>query len=97
VTGGPSELIPPELMLGSSDWDDEDLLTVGEASERLLEEARMSQERIRQHEDLLTAGNTSAEVGDVRGALAAERRRLEDLLRAATRIKAAQANAPTGL
>ena len=30
---------------GESDWDDEDLLTIAEASERLAEEVRLARER----------------------------------------------------
>ena len=32
------EPIPPERILGESDWDDEDLLTIDEATSRLDEE-----------------------------------------------------------
>ncbi|KUI29230.1 hypothetical protein [Mycobacterium sp. GA-2829] len=84
--------IPPEEMLGPSDWDDEDLLTVVEASERLVEEIKASRERIRQAEEVLADGaNTPATEA---AGVDAERKRLEELIRAAERIKAAQANAP---
>ena len=82
--------IPPKEMLRDSDWDDEDLLTVVEASERLVEEIRASRERIRQAEGVLTDGSPRVEVA----ALEAERKRLHELIRAAERIKAAQADAP---
>ncbi|WP_019875826.1 hypothetical protein [Sporichthya polymorpha] len=36
---------PSEKSLGASDWDDEDLLTIAEASERLAEEIRRARER----------------------------------------------------
>ncbi len=36
---------PSEKSLGESDWDDEDLLTIAEASERLAEEIRRARER----------------------------------------------------
>jgi hypothetical protein len=77
-------------MLGASDWDDEDLLTVVEASERLVDEIKASRERIRRAE---SAGESSANAVGVAG-LEAERKRLEELMRAAKRIKAAQADAP---
>jgi hypothetical protein len=34
-----------EQSLGESDWDDEDLLTIAEASERLATEVRLARER----------------------------------------------------
>ena len=34
-----------EKSLGESDWDEEDLLTIDEASERLAEEIRLARER----------------------------------------------------
>jgi hypothetical protein len=83
MTGDPIEPIPPEAMLGASDWDDEDLLTVAEASGRLTEEIKAARERIRQAEQVLDASG-----------VAAERKRLDELMRAVDRIKAAQANAP---
>lgn len=88
----PVEPISPDAMLGASDWDDEDLLTVVEASERLVDEIKAARERIRQAEEVL-AGESSAKPVEVAG-LEAERKRLEELMRAAERIKAAQANAP---
>jgi hypothetical protein len=90
----PVEPIPPEAMLGASDWDDEDLLTVVEASERLVEEIKASQDRIRRAEEAL-AHDDSPVLGAVHVAgLAAEHKRLGELIEAAERIKAAQANAP---
>lgn len=90
----PARPIPSEAMLGSSDWDDEDLLTVTEASERLVEEIKASRERIRQAENGL-AGERFSDIKAVAVAgLDAERKRLADLVLAAERIKAAQANAP---
>jgi hypothetical protein len=73
-------------MLGPSDWDDEDLLTVAEASGRLAHEINDSRRRI--------AAAEEAEGHEARETLAAERVRLADLLDAAKRIKDAQANAP---
>jgi hypothetical protein len=87
----PIEPIPPEAMLGASDWDDEDLLTVVEASDRLTEEINAARERIRHAEEVLGEQNSSTVHATN---LAPERKRLEDLMRAAERIKAAQANAP---
>ena len=80
--------IPPEDMLGSSDWDDEDLLTVVEATDRLAEEIVTLRRRIRQVEQTVADGRAQASDLD------AERNRLDELVRAAARIKAAQANAP---
>jgi hypothetical protein len=79
-------------MLGVSDWDDEDLLTVVEASGRLADEIKASRERIRQAEEVLDDGSSATEVEVV--GLDAERKRLDELIRADERIKAAQANAP---
>jgi hypothetical protein len=76
-----AEPVSPDAMLGASDWDDEDLLTVVEASERLVDEIRACRERIRLAEEVLTDASS-------------ERDRLEQLMRAVERIKAAQANAP---
>jgi hypothetical protein len=73
------EPIPPERILGESDWDDEDLLTIDEATARLDEEIKSARRRVEQ------ADTSSAP---------AERARLEALIRAAERIRAAQANAP---
>ncbi len=84
------EPIPPEAMSGGSDWDDEDLLTVVEASERLREEVKASRERIRRAEEVLADQPSGVAVAG----LEAERKRLEELIRAAERIRAAQANAP---
>ncbi len=81
---------PPDATLGGSDWDDEDLLTVVEASERLVGEIKASRERIRRAEEVLTDRSPGVEVAG----LEAERKRLEELIRAAERIKAGQADAP---
>lgn len=80
-------------MLGPSDWDDEDLLTVVEASERLAEEIGVARERIRQAEEVPADEASQAKAAEVAG-LDADRKRLAQLMRAAERIKAAQANAP---
>jgi hypothetical protein len=80
-------------MLGPSDWDDEDLLTVVEASQRLVEEIMASRERIRHAEEVL-AGDSGGAGGIAGAGLAAERERLDALVRAVERIKAAQADAP---
>jgi hypothetical protein len=79
MTSDPVQPIAPDAMLGASDWDDEDLLTVVEASERLVAEIRASRERIQQ------ADGVGSE---------AERQRLQELLAAVERIRAAQRNAP---
>lgn len=86
MSGEPIDAIPPEAMLGASDWDDEDLLTVVEASDRLAVEISAVRERIRRAEEVLADGDSTD--------LAAERKRLEDLMRAVERIRAAQSNAP---
>lgn len=91
---GPVEPVPRECMLGTSDWDDEDLLTVAEASQRLAREISASRRRIRHVEEALDDADSPA-VGAVHAAgLAAERKRLEELIRAAERIKVAQAGGP---
>lgn len=90
----PVEPIPAGAMLGPSDWDDEDLLTVVEASERLVEEITAARERVRQAEEVLADGESPAVKAVEVAGLAAERKRLDDLMRAAERIRAAQANAP---
>jgi hypothetical protein len=89
----PAEPISPDAMLGASDWDDEDLLTVVEASERLVDEIKASRERIRQAEEVLADTSPAGNAVEVAG-VQAERNRLEELMRAVERIKAAQANAP---
>ena len=86
MSGEPIEPIPPEAMLGASDWDEEDLLTVVEASDRLAREISAARERIRRAEEVLADGDSID--------LAAERKRLEDLMQAVDRIRVAQANAP---
>lgn len=90
----PAQPIPPEAMLVASDWDDEDLLTVVEASERLGDEIRASRERIREAESVLAGGGSSVIEAMSAAGLAAERKRLADLMAAAERITTAQANAP---
>jgi hypothetical protein len=85
----PVAAVAPEEMLGASDWDDEDLLTVVEASERLVAEIRASRERIRQADDAL-ADDPTVDAAQIE----AERARLQELLSAAERIRAAQLNAP---
>ena len=86
MSGEPIEPIPPEAMLGASDWDDEDLLTVVEASDRLAVEINAARERIRRAEEVLSEQDSP----DV----AAERKRLEALMQAVDRIRGAQAKAP---
>lgn len=88
-----AEPIPSDAMLGASDWDDEDLLTVVEASERLVDEIKASRERIRQAQEALADEASARSAAEV-AAVQAERDRLEALMRAVERIKAAQANAP---
>jgi putative hydrolase of the HAD superfamily len=85
--------IPHEAMRGSSDWDDEDLLTVDEAADRLGAEIVAARDRIREVEATLTQGDEQM-IGGARGALAAHRSRLAELIAAARRIKDAQARAP---
>ena len=79
----PVEPVPPEAMLGESDWDDEDLLTITEATSRLDDEIAAARGRV-----------ADAEQRGSDGSLAAERKRLDELIAANARIKAAQANAP---
>lgn len=58
-----SEQIDPGRALGESDWDDEDLLTIAEASERLAEEIRLARERgdrTREHELIAAAERIAA-------------------------------------
>lgn len=94
MNGGPVEPIPPEAKLGTSDWDDEDLLTIAEASERLAAEIEAARRRIHDAEEVLGAEESPA-AGAVQAAgVASERKRLGELMEAAERIKAAQANAP---
>lgn len=93
MTEGPAEPIPPDAMRGASDWDDEDLLTVAEASQRLTDEINASRRRIRQAEEAL-ADDDSPAIGAVDAAvLATERNRLQELIRAAQRIRGGQADA----
>jgi hypothetical protein len=96
MSGGPVEPIPLEAILGASDWDDEDLLTVAEASQRLGAEINASRRRIRQAEEALAEDDSPA-IGAVDAAvLAAECLRLQQLVRAAERIQRGQADAQTG-
>jgi hypothetical protein len=95
VSDRPVESIPPAALLGPSDWDDEDLLTVAEASARLAGEIKTSRRRIIHAEETLADGNSSAAGAEGKKALAAERARLAELTAAAERIKIAQANAPS--
>jgi hypothetical protein len=96
MSGRPVEPIPPQAMLGTSDWDDEDLLTVVEASQRLSTEINASRRRIRQAEEALAEDDSPA-IGAVDAAvLAAERHRLKHLLGAAERIQHGQTDAQTG-
>lgn len=83
MTHQPVEPVPPEAILGESDWDDEDLLTITEATTRLDDEIALARKRI-----------AEAEQGGIGSTLAADRKRLEQLIRANERIKAAQVNAP---
>ena len=83
MTDRPVEPVPPEAMLGESDWDDEDLLTITEATTRLADEIAAARSRV-----------AAAERGGPEALLIAERTRLEQLIQANARIKAAQANAP---
>jgi hypothetical protein len=92
MTGHPVKPIGPEAVRGESDWDDEDLLTVAEASQRLAREIDSSRRRIRRAETALS--EEDAPTGSHASGLAAERKRLQELIRAAERICAAQAHAP---
>ncbi|MGH3556154.1 MAG: hypothetical protein ACRDTK_01285 [Mycobacterium sp.] len=94
MTRNPVEPIAPAAMLGASDWDDEDLLTVAEASERLAREISASRWRIRQVQEALDVEYSPAIGALYAAGLAAERRRLEDLIQANERIRSAQADAP---
>ncbi len=94
MSGGPVEPVAPGAMRGTSDWDDEDLLTVAEASHRLAAEIAAVRRRIRQAEEVLDAGQSPAVGATHAAGLAAERARLEELMRAVDRIRAAQADAP---
>lgn len=89
----PAQPSSPDDTPRTSDWDDEDLLTVVEASQRLVDEIKASHERIRRAEEVLSDGWSAGDSAAVAG-LEAERRRLAELIRAADRIKAAQPNAP---
>lgn len=94
MSGDPIGTTGPKANAGKSDWDDEDLLTIAEASDRLAQEIKGARERIRKAEEVLTQEDSPA-VGAVHASgLAAERERLEALMRAVERIKAAQADAP---
>lgn len=85
----------PTRMLGESDWDDEDLLTIAEASDRLADEVRRSRTRVRMLTDLLESGDDlSVEQADLVAQIEAEKRRADELAAAAERIRAGQANAP---
>ncbi|MGV0577841.1 hypothetical protein ABQE57_01050 [Mycolicibacterium elephantis] len=75
---------------GESDWDDEDLLTITEATQRLADEIEACRARIRRAEQTPTASAASVDVVE----LDAERRRLRELMAAANRITSAQANSP---
>ncbi len=96
MSGGPAEPIPPDAMLGVSDWDDEDLLTIVAASQRLSAEINASRRRIRQAEEAL-ADDDSPAIGAADAAvLAAERHRLTQLIQAAERIQRHQTDTQTG-
>jgi hypothetical protein len=88
MSGGPVEPIPPEDMLGASDWGDEDLLTIAEASERLAHEIDAARRRIRHAEGVVGDQDPPAAM------LSAERKRLAELMSAAERIRAARTCAP---
>jgi hypothetical protein len=88
------EPIPPEAMLGPSDWGDEDLLTVVEASDRLTDEVEATRQRIAIADDTFERDGSPAFNALHSANVAAERARLAALVEAAERIKAAQANAP---
>lgn len=85
----------PSGMLGASDWDDEDLLTIAEASERLAQEVSRSRNRARMIQDLLDSGeHLDVERSELLAQVDAETRRADELADAAARITAGQANAP---
>ncbi|WP_433598224.1 hypothetical protein ACQPXH_20910 [Nocardia sp. CA-135953] len=90
----PVEPIPPEQMLGESDWDDEDLLTISEASERLAMEVRLARERAQRASESLVADPDGPDSARLRAEVAAEQQRAEELKAAADRILAAHASAP---
>lgn len=82
-------------MLGESDWDDEDLLTIAEASERLAQEVGRSRSRARLIQDLLDNGDhLDVDRPDLVAQVERETRRADELAAAAERIRAGQANAP---
>ncbi len=83
----------PSKSLGESDWDDEDLLTIAEASERLADEVRRSRERVRRLQDVLDADD-SVDRDDLVAQVEAESCRADELAAAAERIRAGRANAP---
>lgn len=89
---GPEQPIPPEKMLGASDWDDQDLLTAAEASERLADEVRLARERAVEAEQRLEAASGD-EARELRRTVDAERVRAEELTEAAARIAAARPDA----
>ena len=84
----------PTEMLGTSDWDDEDLLTISEASERLADEVRRARERARRLQDLLDGDDLDVDRDELAAQAAAEVRRADELAAAAERIRVGRANAP---
>ncbi|MFE9322575.1 hypothetical protein ACIHDR_24045 [Nocardia sp. NPDC052278] len=88
------EPIPPEEMLGESDWADEDLLTVAEASERLAMEVRYARVRAKKAAEVLSSDPNRADAAELRGVVDYENQRADELMAAAERIRAAQAVAP---
>lgn len=94
MSRGPVEPVPSQAVRDASDWDDEDLLTIAEATHRLAEEINAARARIRDAEEMLREEDSAA-IGALHASvLAAERKRLQELVRAAERIKAAQDDTP---
>ncbi len=95
IRGASSAPNGPSEMLGDSDWDDEDLLTIAEASDRLADEVRRCRDRARLLQDMLDdSAELTLDRADLRDQVEGERKRADDLAHAAERIRAGQANAP---
>ena len=89
-----AEPIPPEEMLGESDWDDEDLLTIDEATGRLGEEVELARDRARRTEQLLSdAALTVQKREELQKQLEDEKARAQALAAAAARISASRSQA----
>lgn len=85
----------PSAMLGESDWDDEDLLTIAEASERLADEVARARNRARLLQEVVDNDESpTAQRSEIVAQIEAETRRADELAAAAARIRAGQAHAP---